>query len=83
MNYSRFGAICELESAQEEAPQKPRCGATVCVQRKSICVRFKGQEKCFLKMCYYTRKSYKFVHIVCIDNVPRQCPELLYTHNLY
>ena len=29
MNYSRFGAICELESAQSVAPRKPRCGATV------------------------------------------------------
>ena len=42
MNYSRYGANCELESAQTVAPQKPRCGATVtvCVKRKSICVHF-------------------------------------------
>ena len=29
MTYSRFGAICELESAHVLAPQKPHCGATV------------------------------------------------------
>ena len=38
VNYSRFGAICELESAQAVAPQKLRCGTTVCVKRKSICI---------------------------------------------
>ena len=27
--------------------QKPRCGATVCVQRKSLCVHFDVNERCF------------------------------------
>ena len=38
MNYSRFGVICELESAQAVTPQKPRYGVAVCVKRKTICV---------------------------------------------
>ena len=77
MNYLRFGAIYELESAQAVALQKPRCGTTVCVKRKSICVHFEVRKSALnvlpymkgLQMCAYSNT----------DNVPKQCAELLYT----
>ena len=33
-------------------------------------------------MCYYTQYKCTFVHNVRINNVPKQCVQLLYTYNL-
>ena len=81
MNYSRFGAICEIESAQAVAPQKLRCGATVCVKRKSICVHFDIRKSALNVLLYM--KELQICAYYSIDNVPKQCAELLYTYNLY
>ena len=59
VNYSRFGAICELESVQAVAPQKPRCSATFCIKRKSICIHF-DVRKGALNVLLYTFYSILF-----------------------
>ena len=82
MNYSRFGEICELESVQAVAPQKRRCGATVCVKIMSICIHF-DIRKIALNVFLYM-KELQICAYCSIDNVPlKQCAELLYTYNLY
>ena len=43
--YSRFGVICELESAHAVPPQKPQCGITVGIKRKLICVHFDNMKE--------------------------------------
>ena len=45
MNYSRFGAFVNYNQRKRSESasatiQKPWCGVTVCVQRKSLCVHF-------------------------------------------
>ena len=81
VNYSRFGAICELKSAQAVAPQKPWCGATVCVKRKLICVHFDVSKSALNVLLYMKELNvllYTFVNTVsCIDDVHKQSTELL------
>ena len=76
MNYSRFGAICELESVQAVAPQKPQCGTTVCIKRKSICVHFDVRKRALNVLLYMKELQ---ISAYC-SNVPKQCAELLYTY---
>ena len=52
------------------APRKSRCGTTVCIKRKSICVHFDNMKE--LQIRTYCS----------IDNVPKQC-SALYTYHLY
>ena len=81
MNYSWFGAICELESARAVAPQKPWGGATVYVKRKSICVHF-DVRKSALNVLLYMKATHLRVHTLRIDkylnNVLSCC-----THNVW
>ena len=37
--------ISKLESAHAVPPQKPQCGTTVCIKRKSICVHFDNMKE--------------------------------------
>ena len=76
VNYSRFGAICGVESVQAErkrhcaAIQKPGCGATDCVQRKSLSVHFTSG-KVLQMLFYYTWKIYKCAHTARILDMCR------------
>ena len=82
MNYSRFGAICELESAEAVAPQKPWCGATVCIKRKSICVHFdvrKSALNVLLSIIHEiaTHVYILYVSIMYLNNVLSCCKHII------
>ncbi len=51
------------------------CGDTVCVKRKEICA-FRRQEKLF-KCIIIHEGAHMCAYTVRIDNVPKQCAELL------
>ena len=86
MNYLRFGAICELESAQALAPL---CGHTEtvvwrhCLRQKEVDLHtFRRRENCFKCVIIHERLKNMCTIRKGIDNVPKQCTEL-YTNNLY
>ncbi len=60
--YSRFGVICELESAHAVPPHKQQCDTTVGIKRKLICVHFDNMKE--LHICAYNVLS--CTHIICI-----------------
>ena len=80
MNYSRFGALCELESAQAVAHWNPQCDATVCDKRKSICVHVDVRKSA---MCYNitheraTNLSIRYVLIMNLNNVLNCCTHII------
>ena len=65
-------AVCELESAQVVAPQKPLCGATVCMKRKSICVHFDVRKIALFCVITHERATnlyILYVLIMCLNKV--------------
>ena len=83
MNYSRFGASCELESAQAAAHLRGHTETAVwrlCLSQKKVDLRtFRRQ--CVIideRAIYIYIYIHLYVHTVRIDNVPKLCAELLY-----
>ena len=83
MNYSWFGVIGELESAQAVAPQKPQCGATVCAKSKSICIHFDIRKRALNVLLYMkaTHLCILYVLIMYLNNVLSYCTHILYEEN--
>ena len=78
VNYSRFGAICELDLAQVVASETAVWWN--CLRQKKVDLRtFRRQEKCF--ECVIIHEKLQMCAYCSIDNVPKQCAEF-YTYNL-
>ena len=75
--------VCELEPARAVEPLRSHTETAVChhcFRQKKVDLRtFRRQEMCHKSVIIHERATNVCILYTCIDNVPKQCAELLYT----